>query len=136
MVAIAHSSVDRPYSSLFGSVCRPCFSFEVGFNTSPRTTCKRWNHSATYCHPCVLDAAAAPLNLVVVGASSFGTRLAQGPDGQWVPPLESIAADGGLRPVTADGVKPSSPRALDVIINVLAVSACVLGPYMAMTGLR
>lgn len=72
----------------------------------------------------------------MIDASSFGVRLAQGPDGQWVPPLESIAADGGLRPVAVDGVTPSSPRALDVIMNVLAVSACVLGPYMAMTGLR
>ncbi|CAM9679550.1 unnamed protein product [Ectocarpus fasciculatus] len=62
-------------------------------------------------------------------------RITQGPDGQWVPPLESIAADGGLRPVDFDGMTPSSPTALDVIINVLAVSACVLGPYMAMTGL-
>ncbi|CAN0018865.1 unnamed protein product [Ectocarpus sp. 4 AP-2014] len=62
-------------------------------------------------------------------------RITQGPDGQWVPPLESIAADGGLQPVALDGVTSSSPRALDVIINVLAVSACVLGPYMAMTGL-
>ncbi|CBN75743.1 hypothetical protein Esi_0167_0069 [Ectocarpus siliculosus] len=62
-------------------------------------------------------------------------RITQGPDGQWVPPLESIAADGGLQPVALDGVTRSSPRMLDVIINLLAVSACVLGPYMAMTGL-
>eukprot|EP00903_Cladosiphon_okamuranus_P018675 g17189.t1 len=63
-------------------------------------------------------------------------RIAQGPNGLWAPPTGDIP-EGGF-PLDADGGVTTSPppRAVDIFNNILAVLACVLGPYMAMTGLR
>lgn len=57
-----------------------------------------------------------------------------------VPPLPPPPAhpedDEGLGPLADGGLTSSPPRALDIIINAISVCACVVGPYMAMTGLR
>ncbi|CAM9846287.1 unnamed protein product, partial [Hapterophycus canaliculatus] len=65
----------------------------------------------------------------------------QGPLGVWapsprLPPLAQDSADEeGLGPLADGGLTSTPPRALDILINAVAVCACVLGPYMAMTGL-
>ncbi|CAN0406041.1 unnamed protein product, partial [Pylaiella littoralis] len=58
----------------------------------------------------------------------------QGPAGWWAPPANSVAEDG-LGLLGDEGIISSPPTALNVLNTVLALSACVLGPYMAMTGL-
>lgn len=58
----------------------------------------------------------------------------QGPTGWWAPTVD-FAADEGLGLLADQGTASSPPTALNVINSVLALSACVLGPYMAMTGL-
>lgn len=71
----------------------------------------------------------------MISAAYFGSILAhQGPTGWWAPTVDS-AADGGLGLLADEGMTSSPPTALNVINSVLALSACVVGPYMAMTGL-
>lgn len=60
----------------------------------------------------------------------------QGPTGLWVPPSDSEAEGGFELAADGGGASAAPPRAVDVFFNILAVAACMLGPYMAMTGLR
>lgn len=60
----------------------------------------------------------------------------QGPRGSMFPPADVADGRFGLAADEGGASAPPPPRAVDIFINALAVSACVLGPVMAITGLR
>ena len=57
--------------------------------------------------------------------------LAQGPTGSWWTPPAAVSSS-----LTSADEAMNSSSFYATLLNVLALAACVLGPYMAITGLR